>query len=478
MLIEIKNSNLNGTINLPASKSIAARLIFLSTFYEKNLSILGNGLSEDIKTYFQAIKIIKPFTTLKLLNNNRFLIYLPPMIDKKLFNKDQIFIFNCNDSAFCLRSISMISSFFSAKKYITGSNQLLKRPQSIVLKTLKQSNISCKKIGFNGYKSGFLIKGIIKPGFYNLNTKITTQHISGLLLTLPFLEKDSIIQIKGNFNYPYIIMTVDILKRLNCKIELKVINKNLAQFYIYGNNKPDFSKFNYDSGKIQIEVESDWSAASFFIVAASIKGPIRFLNLDINSVQADKKILDIIKIVGAKIKIIENKEDYIEGEISKSSFDILEIEKANLNPFEYNIDDCPDLFPIISVLAAFCDGVSKIYGIKRLKYKESDRIRAIYQNFKKIGIETKIEKNCFLIYGSSKNIYCKNNNFNTEDIFNEKSKIFLSSFNDHRIFMSLVILASFFNKNIVIEDYDSYKKSYANFLDDFKRLGGRYEFIR
>ncbi|MFN3411438.1 MAG: 3-phosphoshikimate 1-carboxyvinyltransferase [Exilispira sp.] len=471
MIYHIEKSKLSGKIILPSSKSVAARLIFSSIFSNKITKFSGFGLSEDINVYFNAVKLIKPESKIKIFNNNRFLISIEGNYNENLFikSKSPLIIFDCKDSAFCLRALSIIGSYFSTKLALTGSKQLFNRPVNIILNTLKQAKVKAKYIKS---KRTLIIENKIQEGKFFLDTKISTQHISGLLMTLPFLNKDSQIVLKNYYNGSFIDLTIDILKKGGVSIEKeKIINmKNneyfIEKYIIKGNSTFDLNNYiiNSNDYKSFIQIESDWSSASFFMVAASLSGPITFYNLNINSIQPDVKIIEILRLVGAKIEISCQEKNNINKNNKNTTYHSITIKRNKLNPFIYDISNCPDLFPIISVLACFCEGSSRIYGIKRLKYKESDRIRSIYVNLKRLGIKIKVESSYVEINGSLEYLEDK--------IYKNKSKIILDSFDDHRIFMALTIFATFFNKNIIIKDNQSYKKSFPQFIEYFKILGG------
>lgn len=480
MKFAIIRSELKGDITITSSKSIALRYLFLSIFSEKNQKFIGSGLSEDIETCFNILKIIKPNSSINLLkiDNNIdcfFEIEIDKGINENLYKKENQpdFSFDCKDSAFCLRALCPIISYFPAKVSITGSKQLLSRPHSFIFDMIKQGSA---KIYFNRKENNFIINGPILPSNYYLDTIISTQHVSGLLMTLPSLNGKSEIYLHNFHNSSYIDLTLDILKRANINIQKEIIKKNKKFIYekyvIQGKSIIDFNT------NKAISIESDWSSASFFMVMAALRGPIKFYNLNLNSRQPDVKILEVLKIAGTiiniyniedkiKLESIEQKDNYYKYLNNKAENNFfIEIQRNNLYSFEFDIEDCPDIFPIICVLAVFCEGTTKIYGIKRLKFKESDRIKSIYENFKNLGIDIEIRTNYVIINGSSK-FFFENNKI-------DSSYILLDSFNDHRIFMALVVLASFFHKNIIIEDNESYKKSYPEFLQHYESIGGNY----
>lgn len=487
MIISIDKSKLYGEAYLPSSKSVAARYLFASIFLNKNIKFIGFGLSEDIKAYFEAVKKIKPNSGIKVFNDNtdniegsRFEIEIDKDITEILFSKSSnpVLTFDCKDSAFCLRALSIILSSFAAKTFITGSKQLLKRPFGMIFDAIRQGGASIK---FLKKENGFLVEGRLKSSIFKLNTKITTQHISGLIITLSFIKGESQIFVKNYHNGSFIDLTINILKEFGIAINRQILSKDYKKkYYIEKYKISGANNLTLDFDDKPISIESDWSSACFFMVAAALSGPITFYNLNINSAQPDSKIIDILKIVGADIEGAAIKVDnfYMEKNLKNDSkdkiTDKITIRKKKLFPFEFDISDCPDIFPSISVLAVFCDGVSKIKGIKRLKYKESDRIKSIYKNFSKLGIKMKLKNDCFTIYGSSNYFSNFSYNQNNQPKYDKNNYILLDSFNDHRIFMALCILACFFNKDIKIEDNQSYKKSYPEFIETLRKLNCKF----
>jgi 3-phosphoshikimate 1-carboxyvinyltransferase len=316
------------------------------------------------------------------------------------------------------------------------------------------------KIWFSKKDKGFFIEGPILPSKFKLNTDISSQHISGLFMTIPFLKEDSVVFLKNYESSPFVYLTLDILKKANIKIEKvekskieKLLYPSFNEKYIVkGNSKIDFS-----NNPNAIIIEADWSSASYFMVAAAIGGEILFNKLNIDSKQPDAAILEVLKMAGADITV--------ERSFSSKEEDKILIKRNQLKPFYFDISNCPDIFPSIAILATFCEGKSKIFGIKRLKYKESDRLKSIIENFKLAQIRFEVEKDCLIIFGNPDYIEKKESN----------DSIILSSFGDHRIFMAFSIFGSFFYKNIKILDNYSYKKSYNNFIKDFISLGGKVE---
>ncbi len=132
----------------------------------------------------------------------------------------------------------------------------------------------------------------------------------------------------------------------------------------------------------------------------------------------------------------------------------IEIRKSNLKAFQFNATDCPDLFPPLVALAAFCEGTSVIEGVHRLSYKESNRAHTLQQEFLKMGVEINIEQNHMLVKGNNKIRSCR-----------------VTSHHDHRIAMACAIAALKSEGEVVINDADAVNKSFPAFWNQLQNLG-------
>jgi 3-phosphoshikimate 1-carboxyvinyltransferase len=185
----------------------------------------------------------------------------------------------------------------------------------------------------------------------------------------------------------------------------------------------------------QIRLEGDWSGAANHLVGAAISGQVELHGLQKESAQADRAILQMLADFGAAISW---KADVLYVQASKSK-----------NPFNTNIIDCPDLFPICVILACSAKGTSRIFGIQRLKNKESDRLDAMCELLNKWGIHYQLEENSILITGTSK-----------------LSGIEINTREDHRIAMAGTIASCISEKEMVLNNESCVKKSYPNFYLD------------
>jgi 3-phosphoshikimate 1-carboxyvinyltransferase len=219
-------------------------------------------------------------------------------------------------------------------------------------------------------------------------------------------------------------MTLNTLTQFGIEIQ----HQNFEQFIIAGKQK--YLPTNY-------EIEGDWSAASYWLVASALGQNIQISGLSLTSLQADKAILKAFEAANCTIVFDENQIS-IEGNERKS--------------FQFDATHCPDLFPALTTFAALCDGRSDIKGISRLKHKESDRGEVLKSEFEKLGVNIVLNEQ-----DDTMHIYGKNSI--------EGGKV--NSHNDHRIAMCLAIAGMFADNIVEIDEAESVEKSYLNFWEDF-----------
>ncbi|HEY6063766.1 MAG TPA: hypothetical protein VIV35_09165, partial [Chitinophagaceae bacterium] len=186
-------------------------------------------------------------------------------------------------------------------------------------------------------------------------------------------------------------------------------------------------------------IESDWSGGAFLLVAGAIAGPITIRGLDLTSSQADKAIIDALNSANAGIAI------EAKG---------IKIHPAEMNAFDFDATDCPDLFPPLVTLAAYCNGETTIKGVSRLIHKESNRAVALQEEFGKMGVNIELNDDTMIIHGG-KGV--------------KGSKV--HSHHDHRIAMACAVAALKAKGETIIEEAGAVRKSYPDFYNDLKSLG-------
>lgn len=405
--------SLSGTITAPPSKSETHRAIICALLSRGISEIYPIDLSNDIIATINAVKALGA----KIQIINKHLI----------INSTERFInfvdINCFDSASTLRFFMPVCAALGVKASFTGNPALSKRPITPHLDYLPAHGVNYT------YPHGFPISlnGKLTPGRFTLPGNISSQFISGLLLALPILNSSSEIVLSTPLeSSSYVNMTIGVME----KFGVKVVRSGNG-FYIPGNQK--YKPLNYT-------VEGDWSQAAFFMAAGAIKEPVKILGLNKDSVQGDKVICSFLSRMGAEINFVD---------------DGVEVIPAKLSGINIYAGQTPDIVPILSVLAAFASGSTKIWGASRLKIKESNRLRSMFYGLSKLGVTVHEIDDGLLIEG-------------TPEIIPSR----VNGYNDHRIVMALSIASSYAPGKVLIDDAQSISKSYPLFFDDYTKLGG------
>lgn len=421
MDIKIYPSKPHGEVKIPPSKSMAHRAIICASLADGKSKISNIAYSQDIRTTIEGMKklgaeITEQGNTLTITGIKNFKGVDTPV--------------NCNESGSTLRFFIPIFSLTGEKTVFHGKNRLLLRPQEIYRKIFNEQNLTYiqdeKKIE---------IKGKLKSGNYTIDGNISSQFISGLLFVLPLLDGDSTITVNPPFeSKSYVELTVEMLREFGIKVEFE---KDL-KIRIPGNQK--YTPCNHT-------VEGDYSQLGFYGVLGCINGEITCKGLNKKSKQGDKAIIDILKKAGGKITDIEK--GYI-------------FHPSGLKGVDINLENCPDLGPVLMVMGAFGQGNTHIFNAARLRYKESDRIEAMETELKKLGVKISSDEN---------NIYVSG----TDDFSPVK---LLSGHKDHRIVMSLAVAATKLKTPVIITEAQSVEKSYPDFFEDLASLDIKIEMVK
>lgn len=472
-MFKIFQSNYDGNIILPCSKSLAARYLFCSIFSQQNCSVKGYGYSSDIQSYINALKVFRPESDINEFSNHFFEIVVK---GKSIFhNTSKMAIhepikIDCKESAFCIRAISPICSLSNKAFLLTGEDSLLSRPMDMIEQALVQLGVSIRFIKKSRSRCyNIFIKGPIKEQKVTLDCSKTSQLVSGAMIALASLKEDSCIICENLTSFPYIRLTEKVLEDFDIFCEFCDIKDDL--------NKSKRGKIIEIKGSQAFKpvnefIEGDWSAASFFLLAGAIRGNLTFKNLSYPSSQPDSIFLEILKQAGASVSIQKIADGInIEG---YKTFQNISIKNNQLKSFDFDFNDYPDIFIPSIILASFCEGTSKFYGTERLVYKESDRLNNIIYILNELFNNITVQNGIVYIKGTKNNLNKLSSNFLEKG---DKFNFYFNPVNDHRIFMALFILAGFSKKPFIILDDGSYKKSNPLFLENFTSAGGKYEEI-
>ncbi len=411
MNVTVASGSVSGKIIAPPSKSYAHRLM-ISAFLSNQKTLIKNvGNSQDVKATIDCLNAFGG--NLKLTGGN---VTVYP-VDKDCLVKNATP--DCVESGSTLRFLIPLAGALGINTKFICHGRLANRPNEQLIKVLGEHGVKVE---------GQTVSGKLESGIYKIDASVSSQYITGLLMALPILEGDSeIILTNQVVSKNYIDITLEVLDKFKIKY-----TKTQSGFKIYGNQR-------YISPK-KICCEGDWSGSAFLLALGVLSGKIKVKGLKLNSKQGDAKIIEYITSMGGDVTVKKNS---------------IVARKSLLKAIKINLEDQPDLAPILSVLCANAKGISEFYGIERLRIKESDRIQAIISMLNGAGIKAEYCDKALSIAGSD----VKSGEFN--------------GFNDHRIAMSSAVLAvsAKDKKRSVITDRESVKKSYPQFFEHLVNLG-------
>lgn len=458
MILRLSGKEINGHVKAPASKSEAHRLLiaaFLSEkFSGKECKVNISESSKDIEATINCLDALKNGSDL-----------LP-----------------CNESGSTYRFMVPLACALRDTNSFHLMGRLPERPMTSLFSNLRGNGMVINGEGQNIVTT----VGELQPGKYTLPGDISSQFITGLLMALPILNGDSLIEIKGSLqSESYVNITLSVLSMFGIKID-KICDSN--DQYCSNDDNPSFTSTNDKVsiryivrgnqkylGPSEVKAEGDWSNAAFYLAAGAIgKYPITVTNLSMNSPQGDKKIIEILQEFGANMQVDDNS---------------ITVFPSILSPIEIDAGDIPDLVPVLSLLATQAKGTSKIYNAARLRLKESDRLKSVTMALSNLGAIIDESEDSLLIHGG-KTLYGINisdddcipqnishsgkeekDNCNCDFKFRKNAGV-ISSENDHRIAMMAAIASIVTEGDVVITDAKAIEKSYPSFYRVFEELGG------
>ena len=416
MKITIQPTKLKGTLQVVSSKSLSHRYV-IAAGLAKGTSTIKNALdSDDLTATKNALSALGV-----TFNNNQVTGGELKVIHNEI---------DCNESGSTLRFMIPISMLLREEIKFMGHGRLPLRPLDIYFDIFNQKHLYYKKESEES-NLPLTVKGPIKPGFYQMRGDVSSQFLTGMLFALPLLKKDSVIEMTTPIESKgYVDLTLDVLKMFG--IHILSVDQ---YFYIKGGQS---------YVPMEVTVEGDFSQAAFWMVAGLIGDEINLKSLNPISKQGDAKIVDIIKEMGGDIEYSDRDRMY-------------KIEPSQTDGITIDLSQIPDLGPILMVLAGLSEKKTKFIGCNRLRMKESDRLDAMYQVLTKLGVPMEISGDEAIIQG----------------VKSFKGDLELDTFSDHRIAMAIAIAAIRADGPITINHAEVVSKSYPNFFEIYKELGGQ-----
>lgn len=419
------------SLDLPGSKSIANRVLPLAAISHGE-SVLHNipRDSEDVHLMLEALKALGiAVTELKSDNsttNSNAASYKIIGCGGDLPVKDATIF--CGNSGTTIRFLTAILALMPGRYCLDGIKRMHERPIKDLVMALRQVGSQVKYVLKDGYPplqtSPFTDN---HAGRVKISGKISSQYLTGVLMALPLLNREIVVEIEDELiSQPYVTITVELLDKFGCHI---VIDGNK---YMFRNSGCELTGINYT-------VEPDASSASYFLALGAIAGDITVNNLSENSLQGDRNFAKVLALMGANVTYAN---------------DSVRVKRGAIKAIDVNMEDMPDVAMTIAVMALFAHGATIIRGIHSWKVKETDRLIAMYNELTKLGAIVAITDNSITIMPPQM----------------ITPNVAIDTYNDHRMAMCFSLVAAY-GIPIIIKDYACVGKTFPNYFDVFKSLG-------
>ena len=423
MIRKIEPGFLNGEIQIPVSKSQAHRALLAAALADQPTEINGVGSGQDVlatKACLQALG-----AEIHDLSKNRLRVIPIAQATLKNLCTSEVNL-HCGESGTTLRLLLPVVSALGIPSSWTGEGNLPSRPLAELVQALTQQGVMIQPESLP-----FRLTGQLQPGSFVLPGHISSQYFSGLLFALPLLGGESYLRASTPIeSLGYVQMTLQILRSFGIEVEETEQGYRIPAAQCY--RSPG-----------QFLVESDWSNAAFWLVAAGFSPQgMQFTGLDPLSLQGDRAIVSILEQWGAEVTWLGH---------------TLTVRKGSRKPLQLSCEQIPDLVPILAVLAALTPGLNRLSGLQRLQYKESNRIQGVLTLVQSIGgkADYNVKEDCLLIVGQER-----------------LPGGLVESFADHRLVMAAAVAGSLSQKGVQITGSESVAKSYPDFFKDWQSVGG------
>ncbi len=417
MKFTVTRSAISGTVEIPGSKSHSIRSFIFASLASGKSIIRKPLLSDDTDS---AIKTCELFGAKVTKDADTYIIEgfagKPKVPDN---------IIDVGNSGTTLRIALSTAALVDGYTVFTGDSQIRSRPIGPVIDAL--NNLGAQAFTTkNNAKAPAVVKGPAKGGFTKLDG-LSSQFLTSILVNAPLFENDTEIEMTRLNEIPYVDITTWWLDKLGIQYK----NDNYKKFYIKGKQK-------YEA--FDMTIPADFSSATFFIVLAAISsGTIKLKNLDMSDPQGDKRVVQLAKDMGCTVDI---------------SDEFIVVTGGKLKGISIDMNDIPDALPALSVAGCFAEGETKLYNVIQARYKETDRIKVMCTELKKMGADIE-ELEDGLIIRQSKLTGCA-----------------VHGHHDHRIVMSLTLAGLCSDGQTVVDTAESASVTFPNFYDLIKSCGG------
>jgi len=410
-------SHCDAVVTIPGSKSYTHRSLVVSALADGE-SLLINPLRCEDTEY--TIWGLEKFGISIFWDDDR--LHVKGKGGKLKATEERIFVGNSGSS---MRFLTALSALKEGCTLLDGSERMRKRPIGDLLMGLEALGARAHSKEKDGYPPVIIHSEGLKGGRAKIRSEESSQFLSALLMVAPYAQRDVCIEIDGHLSSkPYVDITLDVMAAFGVRIQKEAYHS----FFVQAGQRYFPQKY---------RVEGDASNASYFLSAAAVtRGRVRVENFQPDSIQGDARILNILENMGCKV---------IRGE------GWAEVCGRELQGIEIDMNEMPDLVPTLAVTTAFGRGRTVIQNIGHLRFKESDRIKALAGELRKIGIQVEEGADWLVIEGG------------------EAHGAEIDPHDDHRLAMSFAI-AGLAVPGVKIKGEQCVNKSFPGFWEALEKL--------
>ena len=421
MSLRISPGAVRGTVSAPPSKSYTHRAFLLGLLSEGTTRVRDALLSEDPRATLEGVEALGASVRREgeaLVIEGDGQVRVPGTV------------IDCLNSGTTLRLLSAIAALAPGETTLTGDASLRKRPMGPLLKALEEVGVG---VASQEGKAPVRVRGPMKGGRALLPGDVSSQFVSALLLAGARTAQGVDVDIEGTLkSRPYVDITLEMMEDFGARAQPRG-----EGFHVPGGQR--YRARDY-------RVPGDFSTAAFPLAAGALAGEATVENLPARTAQGDKAILDHLEAFGAKVTRRERSAT---------------VSAAPLRGVRLDLSDTPDAFPILCTLAAYAQGETVLSGAAHLRFKESDRIKAMVTNLQRLGVDAREREDGAVIRGGRP----------------VKGASGLVTEGDHRVLMALAVCALRAEGPLTLDDHDAHRVSYPRFIEDFQGMGARIEVV-
>lgn len=424
MKLKVEGSTLRGAVSIPGSKSHTIRAVAIAALAEGESLIQEPLESEDARSAFHA------YTALGAKITEEKDLWRVQGIGGRPCVPDNI-IDTANSGTTMRIGLGSAALLREGLAVLTGDAQVRRRPCGPLAQALTDLGARVRATRGGSFPP-FVVEGTLRGGETTIEG-ITSQYVSSLLINTPLAEGNTIIHVPLLNEKPYVMMTLDWLKRQGVRVNYA---EDLSVFHVPGGQA---------YAPVQGHIPGDFSSATFFLAAGALSdNEVLCKGLDLNDTQGDKAVIDYLGQMGARISVEE------EG---------IRVKAGALNGCEIDMNATPDALPMMAALACFARGVTRLVNVPQARLKETDRIAVMRAELEKLGARITELPDGLVI---------------------EESALHggvLEGHGDHRVVMSLAIVGTMLPGATTINGYEAASVTFPSFLDALRGLGGKARLV-